>query len=157
MEKVLLRNKGFPATGQGHNVWAAAAKQQCLRPALTAAVSISFNQLNVGGEVPHQLDRLHHLMTEGYVFLKFLTSNVTTGVAAIIRQCESKDEYEASMKRKEAWDRRQLGRTCLVLAREGCRQYNQIKGEELFQEGARTEGLLQGLQGETHERILFSP
>ena len=38
------------------------------------------------------------------------------------------------MQRKEACERRQHGWTCLVLAREGYRQYNQIKGEELLKE-----------------------
>ena len=88
-------------------------------------------QRDVNGKVPQQVDR-PRLKKEGHAFQNFLTSNVTSGASETIRECESEIEYDTSMERKEACERRQHGRTCLVLAREEHRQYNQAKGEELF-------------------------
>ena len=79
-----------------------------------------------------QLDRLHHPKKEGHAFLNFLTSSDTTGASEKIRECGSQNEYETSMKFKEACDRRQYGWICLLLAREGYRLYYQIKRKELF-------------------------
>ena len=70
--------------------------------------------------VLHQLHRLHHRREKGHqVKLRELQR--------LVPECE----YEPSMKRIES-----TGRRGLVLAREEKRQYNQIKGEELFIEAS---------------------
>ena len=105
-----------------------------------------FLQRDVDGEVLHQVDGLQ-LKKEGCAFLKFLTIDLSTGASEKIWECKSENEYETSMRRKIACERRQHGWTCLVLAREGYRQYNQINGEELLKQGGQCEDLKQGPQG----------
>ena len=116
VEKKHLRNKGF----------AMAVPYFCV-----SRRRRFYLHRGVDGQV-HPLDGLHHLKKEDYAFLEFLTINFPTGAPEIIRECESENQCETSVRRKEAHDRRLRGLTCLVLAREGYRQYNQIKGEELF-------------------------
>ena len=95
-------------------------------------------QLDVDGEVHYQLGL--HLKKEGYASVNFLTSHDTAGASEIIRECESENEDETSLKVKEVRERRHHGRKGLVLAREEYHQYNHI-GEELFQKELETKAL----------------
>ena len=65
--------------------------------------------------------------------------NVTQGASETIHD----HEYVTSTKRAEAFYKRRHGWTCLVLAREGYRQRDELA----YQAGALSEGLMQGLQG----------
>ena len=102
-KQVFPAEQGVPATGQRHNIWAAATQAAVHPSCPTPAVSSSISSSTLMVWYLHQLDRLHHLNERrATCFLKLMTSNVTTGASAIIQQCESKNKYETSLKRKEA-------------------------------------------------------